>query len=123
MPESGISISTPEGRQALARGLRENGGKLGGDFVIERFTSLVGCDEYIISGARELELVNRRRTQRRRQLDRKTVTGLIPIRAKGWERRVAPEVAGRTPMRPGLVRIFHQEIHLLGNVDVASNAV
>ena len=70
-----------------------------------------------------MKLINRRRTQSRRQFDGETVAWLIPIRAQGWERRVAPEVAGGTRMRPGLISVFDQQTHLLADVDVAPNTV
>src|SRR6185436_9924880 len=68
-------------------------------------------------------LINRGRTQGCRQLDGKTVAWLIPIRAQRWERSVAPEIAGCARVRPGLVGVFNQQIHILGDIDITANTV
>ncbi len=123
VPKGGIPIRAPVRGQAHARRLRKNGGKLRGDVVIEGHARRIRRNFYVVSSARELELVDRCRTQGRRQLNGETVAGLIPIRGKGWERRITPEVTGRTPVRPRLICIFDEEIHFLADVDVAPNTV
>src|SRR5258708_37952601 len=123
VPKSRISIRTPVCWQAHARRLWEDSGKLRGNVIVKCFAGLTRADFDVISGARKLELVNRSRTQGRRQLDGKTVAGLIPIRGQGGERRVAPEIPRRIPVGPGLICIFDQQIHLLADVDVTPNTV
>src|SRR3989440_1183239 len=117
MPKSRISIRTPVGWQAHARLLREDRRKLGSDIIVESLACFIRRNLNVVSGARELELVNRRRTQGRRQLDGETVAGLIPIRADGREAGIAPEVSRGSPVRPGFVCILDQQTHLLADVD------
>src|SRR6266478_2145060 len=123
VPKSRISICSPVCWQALAWRFWKHSGELRGDLIIKRLARLIRCNLDVISSARELKLVDRSRTQGRRQLNGETVTRLIPIRSQSGERRVAPEVPGRTPVRPGLICIFDQQVHLLRNVDVAANTV
>src|SRR5260370_27703081 len=108
VPKGGISISTPKSGQAHPRRLREDGGKLRGDLVIKCRARFIRRNVNVVAGPRELKLVNGSRTQGRRQLDGKSRTGLIPIRAKGWERIVAPKGPYGAPGRPALVWIFEQ---------------
>ena len=51
------------------------------------------------------------------------MAGLIPVRADRREAGISPEVAARVQVRPGLIRILDQQIHLLGDVDVTANTV
>src|SRR6266566_2302962 len=80
MPKSRISISTPVCRQAHACRFREDCRKLRRDVVIQGLARFVGRDLNVVAGARELELVDRGRTQGGRKLDCEAVAGLIPIR-------------------------------------------
>src|SRR5205823_5311633 len=51
------------------------------------------------------------------------MTWLIPVRADRRESGVSPEVAARVQVRPGLISIFDQQIHLLADVDVTADTV
>src|SRR5205807_1068780 len=123
VPKSRISICAPVCWQAHAGRLWENGREFRGNVSLECHSCCIRRNYDVVSGARELELVNRSRTQGRRQLDGKTMAGLVPIRGQGWERRIAPEVPRRIPVCPGLICILDQQIHLLADVDVSSNTV
>ena len=123
MPKRRISIRAPVRGQPYARGLRENSRKLRRNLIIKCRARFIRRNKYVIARARKLKLVNRSRAQGRRQLNGETMAGLVPVRTQGWERRVAPEVAGRTKVGPRLICIFDQQINFFRDVDVAPNTV
>src|SRR5205807_7222623 len=124
VPKSRISIcTTPVCWQTHTWCLREDSRKLRGDFVVQCFARCVGRNLDVVAGARKLELVNRSRAQGGCQLECETMAGLIPVRADRREPGISPEVAARVQVRPGLIRILDQQIHLLGDVDVTANTV
>src|SRR6185436_16495956 len=77
VPNGRVAIRTPVCWHSHSRRLREDGGKLRGNLTVERFAVRIGRNKDVVASARELEFVNRCRTQRCRQLDCETMTGLI----------------------------------------------
>src|SRR5262249_42775122 len=124
VPERRITTRCPaHGRQSRAFRSRENGRELRSDLVIERLPTGVGLDENVVSGLRELELIDHRWTERVAQLDRKAVAGLIPIGAESGERSIAPEVSGCVAVGPILIDVSDHQVHLAGDIHVASKQI
>src|SRR5207302_7102608 len=63
VPKSRISICAPVCWQAHAGRLWENGREFRGNVILECHSCCIRRNYYVVSGARELELVNSSRTQ------------------------------------------------------------
>src|SRR5262249_4322764 len=120
----GISVRTPShGRKARPCDTREDGRELSGDLIVERLACAVCGDENIITRPRELEIIHEGRGESVRQFDDETLAGLTPIRTQGREWSIAPEVARRVIVIPGLIDIFDHQVHLAVDNSITTNGV
>src|SRR5262249_34314559 len=124
VPERGITIRSPAYcRKARPFDSREDRWDLGGELIVERIARGVRADEDIIACPRELKIIHEGGCDRIRQFNGEALAGLIPIRAQGWEGRIAPEVAGCILPIPRLIDKADHQVRLAIDDHIAANEI
>src|SRR5262249_33476443 len=124
VPERGITIRSPaHRRKARPLDSREDCWDLGRELIVERIARTVRGDEDIIARPRELKIIHEGGCDCIRQFNGEALAGLIPIRAQGWEGRIAPKVAGCAFPIPGLIDKADHHVRLAIDNHITANEV